>query len=661
MVRRPSWGWVAILSVIFGGLGGLTLARGDDPPPPPPPTEPPPKAPEGKEEPKEEDDDKDDDGKGKKPDAVPDPSTRLSPPLRDPDGPLVFQWFEVGAITRGTTRFLGERGPQPVRADEVNDEQRPLFGGEGEETSKAFGTSDELVDLIRSSTSPGAWESTRGFAIASQGFRRLAVRATPSMLASVASFLHELEQDATRTLTLDVVALRGDAAAAAGPDGLAGAVARGALVPLTGARTVGVRGQQVAGRRGGQFSYMEDYDVEVASDSKGPDPIVGVAHDGLSYVAHFVEASPTAVRVAIDGWWAGVAPIRSSRTEDGDPLETFDSEGRTLSASLELIPGAWTVVPSSGGVSFALRVTVRTCDVPVAANEPLSGLDPTAVAGPLTRRRWSISDLLDPVVNARGTEIRLHPSNFTPPEPPELMEPPPALAADTLLDTCRLLLGGDVTGREGVNLEVRNGNLWANLDDPSAKLVERTLANLRARFLRATRVKATVLSLPLASFPEYLAGLDDGATLLADGGEALLRRPGATVLDRVGLRAQRSQRAAVVGGSRHAYVADFDVEIAEKSFIGNPILSSWLEGVSLDVVAEPAAGGAAVWCEMRFDRSTPRVQRTVPTRFGAIECPSIGLERIRGSFALPLGTTRIVGASLEDGRVTLVLVSANAE
>jgi len=650
MVLRPSLGWLAILSLILGGLVGLTPARGDDPPPTPPQAQPPPTAPPTGDDPKGDDDE----GKGDK--AEPPPSG-----VREPDGPLVLQWFEVGATARGATRFIGEKGPQPVRSDEVNDEERPLFGGEGEETFRIFGTTDDLVDLVRASTSPEAWGSTRGFAISSQGARRLVVRATPAMVASVAAFLRELEQDATRTLTLDVVALRGDVAAAAGPDGLAGAVARGALVPLTGARTVGVRGQQVSGRRGGQFAYMNDYDVEVASDSEGPDPIVGVAHDGLSYVAQFVDVGPATVRVTIDGWWAGVSPIRSLRTADGDPLETFDAEGRTLSASLDLAPGTWTLVPSSGGVAFALRVTMRTCDVPPSANEPLSSLAPATAAGPLTRHRWSISDLLAPVVNARGSEIRLHPSNFTPPEPPELMEPAPAFSGDTLLETCRLLLGSDVMEREGVNLEVRNGTLWGILDDASAKLVERTLASLRARFLAATRVKATVLSLPLASFPEYLAGLDDGATLLADGGEALLRRPGATVLDRVGLRAQRSQRTAVVGGSRHAYVADFDVEIAEKSFIGNPIMSSWLDGVSLDVAAEPAAGGAAVWCEMRFDRSTPRTHRTVSTRFGAIDFPSLGLERIRGSFALPLGATRIVGASLEDGRVTLVLVSANPE
>lgn len=612
MVRRPSAWVVAILLGIFGGLRGPSPARGDD------------------------------------------------GPARDPDGPLLLQYFEVGALTRGTTRFLGEKGPEPARTDMVNDEEAPLFGGEGEETLKPYGTVEELIDVIRASTSPRAWESTEGFSIAPLGTRRLMVRATKPMIDSVGAFLLELEREATRTVTLDVVALRGDAMAA-GPEDLAGAIARGALVPLTGARTVAVPGQQVAGRRGGHFTYMQDYDVEVASDSKGPDPVVGVVHDGLSYVATVLDASPTKVRVTIRGWWAGTSPIRSSRTADGESLETFDTEGRTLSATLDLVPGAWMLVPSSGGVSFAVRAASRTCDVAPLTVGPLSSRDASTPQGALARHRWPISDLVERTADTRGTEIRLPPSNFTPPEPPELPEPFPAFPAETLTETLRLLLGPDVASREGVSLDVRNGHLWANLDSASAQQVEAALAELRARFLKTTRLKATVLSLPVAAFPEYFAGLDDGAALLADGGEGLLRRPGATVLDRTGLRVRSSHRTASVGGSRHAYVADFDVEIAEKSFIGNPILHTWLEGTSFDVVAEPTADGAGVWCELRFDRSVSRGTRSVSTRFGALELPSVGLERIRGSFALPLGATRIVGASIEDGRVTLVLVSANGE
>jgi len=203
--------------------------------------------------------------------------------------------------------------------------------------------------------------------------------------------------------------------------------------------------------------------------------------------------------------------------------------------------------------------------------------------------------------------------------------------------------------------------LWGTLDRGSIAEIDHVLAEIRKRFLVGTRLRGTLISLPLESFPEYLAGLDDGATLFADGGEALMRRPGARVVDRCALRLHLWQRAAIVGGTQHSYVADYDIEIAEKSVIGNPIVRAWLEGLSLDVLAERSLAGDAVWCEMRLQRSTARETRQVPTPYGAIECPSIGVQRVFGSFALPVGGSRIVAAHLDGGVVTLVIVSAVGE
>jgi hypothetical protein len=374
MGRRPS-AWVAILLGIFGGLRGPSPARGDD------------------------------------------------GPARHPDGPLLLQYFEVGALTRGTTRFLGEKGPEPARTDMVNDEEVPLFGGEGEETLKPYGTVEELIDVIRASTSPRAWESMEGFSIAPLGPRRLMVRATKPMIDSVGAFLLELEREATRTVTLDVVALRGDAMAA-GPEDLAGAIARGALVPLTGARTVAVPGQQVAGRRGGHFTYMQDYDVEVASDSKGPDPVVGVVHDGLSYVATVLDASPTKVRVTIRGWWAGTSPIRSSRTADGESLETFDTEGRTPRRPSTSCParGCW-----SREWRRLLRRARRLADLRRGAPDRRTALVARRrhAAGSASRGIAGPSPILSGGPPTRVDRDPASPSNFTPPEPLSSPSPSP--------------------------------------------------------------------------------------------------------------------------------------------------------------------------------------------------------------------------------------------
>src|SRR5690606_29908835 len=97
-------------------------------------------------------------------------------------------------------------------------------------------------------------------------------------------------------------------------------------------------------------------------------------------------------------------------------------------------------------------------------------------------------------------------------------------------------VGEEALQREGASLHLEYGTLWASLDRDSAAGVDRCLAEIRKRFLGTTRLRGTVISLPLVSFPEYLTGLDDGATLLADGGSALMRRPGVRVVDRCALR-----------------------------------------------------------------------------------------------------------------------------
>ena len=86
-----------------------------------------------------------------------------------------------------------------------------------------------------------------------------------------------------------------------------------------------------------------------------------------------------------------------------------------------------------------------------------------------------------------------------------------------------------------------------------------------------------------------------------------------------------------------------------------------LAGLSFDVECHPAAGGAAVLLTLRSDRTTWDETRQVRTSHGDIECPTLGVSRLRGRTLLPVGSTRIVGATLSNGVVTLTLVSAIAD
>ncbi len=253
------------------------------------------------------------------------------------------------------------------------------------------------------------------------------------------------------------------------------------------------------------------------------------------------------------------------------------------------------------------------------------------------------------------------PSNYTPPEPPALAEPFCAFPSDALVNLVRFTADAPYWESAGAALNLSGGDLHVQADEAHAKAVADRLDALRVELGRPTRLRATVVSLPLASIPEYLGGLDDGATLLLDGGKAVLARAGATIVDRGGVRCRPSQRSVSVGGNEVVYVADYDVEIAQAANIGNPITQAVLAGFSLDAACRPAAGGAAVACDLRLDRSTWNASRDVRTQHGDIECPTLGISRLRGSTLVPLGTLRIVGATLENGIVTLTILSANAD
>src|SRR5204862_276364 len=109
----------------------------------------------------------------------------------------------------------------------------------------------------------------------------------------------------------------------------------------------------------------------------------------------------------------------------------------------------------------------------------------------------------------------------------------------------------------------------------------------------------------------------------------------------------------------HRYLASYDPQIAQKASIGNPIVLQALEGTSFDLQADLCLGGAAARLEVRYDRSTWRGQRAWKTRHGDVDLPDLGIQRVRGSCVVPLGSTRLLSTAVEGDRVVLVLLTAN--
>ena len=115
---------------------------------------------------------------------------------------LVLKNHSVTDLTQGLTDF---RPPKLdlVLSDQVNDEENPLFGAEGEETIKPFGGASDLVELIKSAVGgPGTWE-IEGASIVNQGEGSIIVKHTEEIQAQVAKFLDDLRAFAGVVVTVE--------------------------------------------------------------------------------------------------------------------------------------------------------------------------------------------------------------------------------------------------------------------------------------------------------------------------------------------------------------------------------------------------------------------------------------------------------------------------
>ncbi len=140
------------------------------------------------------------------------------------------------------------------------------------------------------------------------------------------------------------------------------------------------------------------------------------------------------------------------------------------------------------------------------------------------------------------------------------------------------------------------------------EVIERYLSMLRAQRSRQVTVEATLLELPPAVLEAMdAAGGDAGGVLLSDAqrqilAAALERDAGGRVLQVARTTGFSGQRVHVRNARRRTYVHEYDVEIAEKSVVGDPITSEIEEGVLLDVRPMIEFGASRIRVEIRFEQ-----------------------------------------------------------
>ncbi len=110
---------------------------------------------------------------------------------------MALRIHPVADLTLGLTDFIP---PQITLVGVDEDSEAPLFGGQAEEAPQPYGTIEELVELVRTSVAPAAWEE--GGTISPQG-KNLVVYAPPEVQNQVAQFLDDLRSFAGIVITIE--------------------------------------------------------------------------------------------------------------------------------------------------------------------------------------------------------------------------------------------------------------------------------------------------------------------------------------------------------------------------------------------------------------------------------------------------------------------------
>jgi hypothetical protein len=567
--------------------------------------------------------------------------------------------YHVGALTMGRSDFI----PRRLGLGRDGDDQRPLFGAEGEEPILPVGTIDELVELVRFQVAPASWESVAGAFLRNIGNHLLVVRQEAEALDGVGSALHALEQRWFRPILLDVVAVRLPAGAATATPADLEALSEGEAVQAAISWVV-LPGQRVNAFMGREVAYLHDYDVEVAGKAKMSDPIVHAVNVGFQVDARAtVSDAGDHVRVDLNAQAVDLIRLDGIQAGEARTLEAPVTASTRVQATALLAAGAWTLLEGAvprGEASHTVllaraRVGARASATP-GKGFPLPTLENAGMTR-LKDRAFSTQHLTAPNFSWLGPALSVHPSRYTPPEPPELPEPMGAIWDDPLLELLREAIAPESWGSRGGSAEVRKGTLYVRAPESAVAAVERLLKALEQALLWSVEVEGRLVELPAAhaAFAAPVLAADAEAALAGS-----IKDGTATLLEQVRVTAHAGQRNHVAALEERAYVGDYEVEIAEDATIANPVVETQTSGVVLEIQPELTSTRDSVAVRVRFTRSVPaQALRTVRTVLGDIQCPDQRVHELKADVELPLGRA-VVAASwaAPGGRRTALLLTA---
>lgn len=588
---------------------------------------------------------------------------------------LVTRLFDVSALTMGRPDFIGE---QLLSPGDVGDEDSPLFGAEGEEPIHPAGLVGDLMFLLQSSVEPASWGSVYGAAMSEIGERTIRVRTFPDIADKVAAFLGALQRLQMRTVAIDLRAVRlsADEAAALLEKSSATLVDEAKLARIVTAENSGPGTSMLGYERhrftmysGTQRAYVWDYDVEVAEEAKISDPLVAVENLGLSAtVRTILSADMKSCLVTLNAFLADPVDLRQiANGEDGRVIEASEQDVARLLTKLDLPANRWALIDgqhaAGDGPKWMFLVRAR----PIALRGLAQNARGITLESPASRpsrtmikRSFNVASLAHAVGSTLGESINLTPSNFTPPEPPELPDATPVFPVDAIVELMQGTVAPATWDLEGAGIMNRFNRLYMRNAPYVLDAVEKNLTTLRKEFLTAGVTRAELISMPEATAMQL--GLEAGAVVSAanlaqvrqtlEAGDAQ-RQGGARVTTMAGARNTASS------GRRISYLSDFEVEIAKGAAISNPVMQNVVSGAVLDVQTARTVGGQSMQTVLRFTRSlVKRPLRKVTTPHGELEAPEMDLFRVRSVVRIPLGQTMVAATASKGGVRQVLLVTS---
>jgi hypothetical protein len=196
-----------------------------------------------------------------------------------------LEFFPVMDLTCGRPDYL-----PPTEGFLDENSEAPLFGWQAEEAPQALGTIEEVLELVRYSIAPEAWEEGGTITVLGQ---TLVSYQQPEINRQIGAYLDRLRERIHTCVTVEAMLVEVPAglqrilgkrtATGLGADQerelWQALVAEEAEIAFL-ARATGLAGQRFLVWHGRQIAVTPDSDVEVAQESKTADPIVNIVKAG---------------------------------------------------------------------------------------------------------------------------------------------------------------------------------------------------------------------------------------------------------------------------------------------------------------------------------------------------------------------------------------------